>query len=80
MSYTEEVLDMLNKKELITMVLSLQSEELKKKKKMKKKLKKKKDLILLEIRKVNHKFTQLELENAVTKQEKSFLSTLLIDM
>ena len=42
MSYTEEVLDMLNKKELITMVLSLQSEELKKKKKLKKKLKKKK--------------------------------------
>ena len=39
MSYTEEVLDMLNKKELITMVLSLQSKELKKKKK---KLKKKK--------------------------------------
>ena len=37
MSYTEEVLDMLNKKELITMVLSLQSEELKKKKKLKKK-------------------------------------------
>ena len=35
---------------------------------------------MLEIRKVNHKFTQLELENAVTKQEKSFLSTLLIDM
>ena len=78
MSYTEEVLDMLNKKELITMVLSLQSKELKKKKL--KKNWKKKDLILLEIRKVNHKFTQLELENAVTKQEKSFLSTLLIDM
>ena len=80
MSYTEEVLDMLNKKELITMVLSLQSEELEKKKKTEKKTEKKKDLILLEIRKVNHKFTQLELENAVTKQEKSFLSTLLIDM
>ena len=71
MSYTEEVLDMLNKKELITMVLSLQSKELKKKKKTEKK----KDLILLEIRKVNHKFTQLELENAVTKQEKSFVYT-----
>ena len=42
MSYTEEVLDMLNKKELITMVQSLQREELKKKKKLKKKLKKKK--------------------------------------
>ena len=68
MSYTEEVLDMLNKKELITMVLSLQSKELKKKKTEKK------------LKKVNHKFTQLELENAVTKQEKSFLSTLLIDM
>ena len=40
MSYTEEVLDMLNKKELITMVLSLQSKELKKKK-TEKKLKKK---------------------------------------
>ena len=50
MSYTEEVSDKLNKMELIGMVISLQSKETEKK-----------DLIFEEVRKLNDKFSQLEL-------------------
>ena len=69
MSYTEEVLDKLNKRELIGMVISLQSKETEKN-----------DLILEEIRKLNDKFSQLESENVVVKQANSLLSKRLVDM
>ena len=69
MSYTEEVLDKLNKRELIGMVLSLQSKETKKN-----------DLILEEICKLNHKFSQLELKNVDVNQTNSLLSTCLVNM
>ena len=70
MSYTQEVLDKLFKRELIGVVLSLQSKE----------TEKKNDLILEEIRKLNHKFSQLESENVVAKQANSFLSKCLVAM
>ena len=69
MSYTEEVLNKLNKRELIGMVLSLQSKEIGKN-----------DLILEEIRKLNHKFSKLESKNVVIKQASSLLSKRLVDM
>ena len=69
MSYTEEVLDKLDKRELIGMVISLQSKETEKN-----------DLILEEIRKLNDKFSQLESENVVIKQANSLLSKRLVDM
>lgn len=69
MSYTEEVLDKLNKRELIGMVLSLQSNETEKN-----------DLILEEIHRLNYKFSQIESENTVIKQANSLLSKRLVDM
>ena len=68
MSYTEEVLDKLNKGELIGMVISLQIKETEKN-----------GLILEEIRKLNDKFSQLESENVVIKQANSLLSKRLVD-
>ena len=54
MSYTEEVLDKLDKRELIGMVISLQSKETEKN-----------DLVLEELRELNDKFSQHESENVV---------------
>ena len=68
MSYTEEVLDKLNKGELIGMVISLQIKETEKN-----------GLILEEIRKLNDKFSQFESENVVIKQANSLLSKRLVD-
>ena len=62
-------MDKLNKRELIGMVKSLQSEETEKN-----------DLILEEIRKLNDWFSQLESENVVVKQANSLLSKRLVDM
>ena len=69
MSYTEEIFDKLNKRELTGMVLSLQSKETKKN-----------DLILEEICKLNDKFSKLESENVVIKQANCLLSKQLVDM
>ena len=69
MSYTEEVLGNLNKRELTGMVIPLQGKETKKH-----------DLILEEIRKLNDKFSQFESENAVIKQADSLLSKRLVDI
>ena len=69
MSYTEEVLDKLNKRELIGMVISLQSKETEKN-----------DLILEEICKLNDKFSQPESENVVVKQANTLLFKRLVDM
>ena len=69
MSYTEEVLDKLNKRELIGMVISLQSKETEKN-----------GLILEEICKLNDKFSQLESENVVIKKANSLLANRLVDM
>ena len=57
--YTEEALDKLNKKELITILLSLQS-----------KVESTKNEILDQVRQLNQKFSQLEAENSVVKQAK----------
>ena len=67
--YIEEALGKLNKRELIGMVLSLQSKKIEKN-----------YLILEEIRKLNDKFNKLESENAVIKQANSLLSKRLDDM
>ena len=69
MSCTDEVLEKLNKRELIGIVLSLQSKETEKN-----------DLILEEIRKLNDKFSQLESANVVMKQANSSLSKRLVEM
>ena len=69
MSNTEEVLDKLNKRELIGMVLSLQSKE-----------SEKNNLILKETRKLNDKISQHESRNVVIKQVKSLLYKGLIYM
>ena len=69
MSYTEEVLDKLDKRELIGMVISLQSKETEKN-----------DLVLEELRELNDKFSQHESENVVIKQANSLLSKRLVDM
>ena len=68
MSYTEEVLNKLNKGELTGMVISLQIKETEKN-----------GLILEEIRKLNNKFSQFESENVVIKQANSLLSKRLVD-
>ena len=57
--YTEEALDKLNKKELITILLSLQS-----------KVESTNNEILDQVRQLNQKFSQLEAENSVVKQAK----------
>ena len=66
---TQEVLDKLNKRDLVGMVLSLQSRETEKY-----------DLILQEIRKLNHRFSQFESQNIVVEQLNSFLSKRLVHM
>ena len=57
--YTEEALDKLNKKELITILLSLQ-----------RKVESTNNEILDQVRQLNQKFSQLEAENSVVKQAK----------
>ena len=69
MSYTEEVLDKLDKRELIGMVISLQSKETEKN-----------NLVLEELRELNDKFSQHESENVVIKQANSLLSKRLVVM
>ena len=61
--YTEEALDKLNKKDLITILLSLQS-----------KVESANNEILSQVRQLNQKFSQLESENSVVKQANSLLS------
>ena len=67
--YTEEALDKLNKKELITILLSLQS-----------KVESANNKILDQVRQLNQEFSQLESENSVVKQANSLLSKRLVDM
>ena len=67
--YTEEALDKLNKTELITILLSLQS-----------KVESVHNEILDQVRQLNQKFSQLESENSVVKQANSLLSKRLVDM
>ena len=67
--YTEEALDKLNKKELITILLSLQS-----------KVESANNEILDQVRQLNQKFSQLESENSIVKQANSLLSKRLVDM
>ena len=67
--YTEEALDKLNKKELITILLSLQS-----------KMESTNNEILDQVRQLNHKFSQLESEKSIVKQANSLLSKRLVHM
>ena len=67
--YTEEALDKLNKKELITILLSLQS-----------KVESANNKILGQVRPLNQKFSQLKSENSIVKQANSLLSKRLDDM
>ena len=67
--YTEEALNKLNKKELITILLSLQS-----------KLESANNEILDQVGQLNQKFSQLESENSIVKQANSLLSKRLVDM
>ena len=67
--YTKEVLEKLNKKELIAILLSLQS-----------KVESANNKILDQIRQLNQEFSQLESENSVVKQANSLLSKRLVDM
>ena len=67
--YTEEALDKLNKKELITILMSLQS-----------KVESADHEILDQVHQLNQKFNQLEAENSVVKQANSLLSKRLVDM
>ena len=67
--YTEEALDKLNKKELITILLSLQS-----------KVESANNEIIDQVRQLNQKFSQLESEYSIVKQANSFLSKRLVDM
>ena len=66
---TEEALDKLNNKELISILLSLQSKVESANKK-----------ILDQVRQLNQKFSQLESENSILKQANSLLSKRLVDM
>ena len=61
--YTEEALDKLNKKELITILLSLQS-----------KVESANKEILDQVHQLNQKFSQIESENSIVKQANSLLS------
>ena len=61
--YTEEALDKLNKKELITILLSLQS-----------KVESANKEILDQVHQLNQKFSQIESENSIVKQAISLLS------
>ena len=67
--YTEEALDKLNKKKVITILLTLQS-----------KVESANNKILDQVRQSNQKFSQLEAENSVVKQANSLLSKRLVDM
>ena len=67
--YTEEALDKLNKKELITILLSLQS-----------KVESSNNEILDQVRQLNQKFNQLESEISIVNQANSLLSKRLVDM
>ena len=67
--YTKEVLEKLNKKELITILLSLQSKVVSANNK-----------ILDQVRQLNQEFSQLESENSVVKQANSLLWKRLVDM
>ena len=67
--YTEEALDKLNKKELITILLSLQS-----------KVESSNDEILDQVRQLNQKFNQLESEISIVNQANSLLSKRLVNM
>ena len=67
--YTEEALDKLNKKELITILLSLQS-----------KVESANNKTLDQVSQLNQKFSHLEAENSVVKQANSLLSKRLVDM
>ena len=67
--YTEEALDKLNKKKLITILLSLQS-----------KVESANNKILDQVRQSNQKFSQLEAGNSVVKQANSLLLKRLVDM
>ena len=67
--YTEEALDKLNKKELITILLSLQS-----------KVESVNNEILHQVRQLNQKFSQLESENSIVNQANSLLSKRLVNM
>ena len=67
--YTEETLDKLNKKELITFLLSLQS-----------KVESANNEILDQVLQLNQKFSQLEAKYSVVKQANSLLSKRLVDM
>ena len=67
--YIEEALDKLNKKELITILLSLQ-----------RKVESANNEILDQVRQVNQKFSHLEAENTVVKQANWLLSKRLVDM
>ena len=64
--YTEEALDNLNKKELITILLSLQS-----------KVESANNEILVQVRQLNKKFSQLGSENSVVMQANSLLSKII---
>ena len=67
--YTKEALDKLNKKELITILLSPQS-----------KVESANNKILDQIRQLNQKFSQLEAENSVVKRANSLYLKRLVDM
>ena len=67
--YTEEALDKLNKKELITFLLSLQSS-----------VESANNKIIDEVRQLNQKFNQLGSEDSIVKQTNSLLLKRLVDM
>ena len=67
-TYTKEALDKLNKKELITILLSLQS-----------KVESANNEIIDQVRQLNQKFSQLESEYSIVKQANSLLSKRLVE-
>ena len=67
--YTKETLDKLNKKELITILLSLRS-----------KVESANNEVFDQVRQLNQKFSQLETENCIVKQTNSLLSKRLVHM
>ena len=67
--YTKEALEKLNKKELITILLSLQS-----------KVESANNEIIDQVRQLNEKFSQLESENSIVKQANLSLSKRLVNM
>ena len=67
--YTEDVLDKLNKKELITILLSLQS-----------KGKSANNEVIDQVSQLNQKFSQTKSENSIVKQANSLLLKRLVNM